>query len=327
MGSLENRIFVTGGAGFIGSHAVKRLLASGKKVTVFDNFSSGSLDRLGTCIADKNITIVKGDLLDQDSVKTAMADQDTVFHFASNPDIMKSMNDPRLDLDQGIIATYNLLNAMRLADVKRIVYASGSGVYGDFGNTPLEEDHGPMIPISMYGASKLACEGLICAFCHMFGLQSWIFRFANVVGDNQTHGVVFDFIRKLSKDPSVLNVLGDGSQSKSYIFVEDVLDAIFLAWKKSNKPINIFNVSTLDYITVREIARIVTEEMRLHRTKIVFGKGKRGWRGDIPVVRMRIDRISRLGWRPKFTSKEAMIKSTKSLLEEFQASLVNQKAT
>lgn len=311
------KIFVTGGAGFIGSTIVDKLLSDdSNSVTVIDNFVSGQDAFIEHHFKDKRFKLIKGDLLDLDLLKKSVKGYDIVYHFAANPDIARAMHETDLDLRLGVIATYNLLEAMRLNSVNKIVYTSGSGVYGDVGYVETPEDFGPLLPTSMYGASKLGAEGIISAFCYMFNMKSWIFRFANVVGKRQTHGVAFDFIKKLKEDPKQLLILGDGNQSKSYIHVFDVLDAISLVVENANATVNVYNVATGDYITVNEIADIVIKEMGLENVRYEYTGGSKGWKGDVPVVRFNLDKIYKLGWKAKYSSKEAVIKSVKEMLEK-----------
>lgn len=311
------RYFITGGAGFIGSNMVDRLLSqSANEVTVFDNFCSGQMSYIEHHLKDKRFRLIKGDLLDLSKVKAAVKGNDFVFHFAANPDIAKSMVETDLDLRLGIIATYNVMEAMRAVGVAKIAYSSGSGIYGDVGLTNCPENFGPLLPISMYGASKLAAEGIISAFCNMFNIQAWIFRFANVVGKRQTHGVGLDFIRKLRANPAKLEILGDGSQSKAYIHISDVIEAILFAVGKSRDGVNVFNIAADDYITVNEIAGIVTEQMGLKNVRFVYSGGKRGWKGDVPVVRFDISKIHKLGWTAKHNSKSAVTLSIQEMLKE-----------
>lgn len=310
------KYFITGGAGFIGSTMAGRLLSDqSNEVTIFDNFCSGKMDYIQPYINDKRFNLVKGDLLDLKAIKNAIKVHDFVFHFAANPDIAKSMIETDLDLRLGILATYNILEAMRVNNIKKIAYSSGSGVYGDVGLIETPESFGPLLPSSMYGASKLGAEGIISAFCHMFEMQSWIFRFANVVGKNQTHGVGYDFIRNLKNNPKKLVILGDGTQSKSYIQVNDVTDAMLFVINKTNQVVNVYNVATDDYITVNEIAEIVIDEMNLKNVQLEYTGGKRGWKGDVPVVRFNLDKIHKLGWKARYNSKDAIKSSIRDMLE------------
>lgn len=308
------KYFVTGGAGFIGSTIVDKLFEEkNSEVTVFDNFCSGQMLYIDHHLNNKNFKLIKGDLQNLQLVKESIKGHDFVYHFAANPDISKAMTETDLDLRLGIIATYNLVEAMRINNVKAIAYSSGSGVYGDVGLTETPEDFGPLIPASMYGACKLGSEAIISAFCHMFDMRSWVFRFANVVGKRQTHGVGYDFIRKLKEKPFELTILGNGTQSKSYIHVDDVLEAIFYVIKKTNGIVNIFNVATGDYITVNEIAEIVINEMGLKNIKFNYTGGDRGWKGDVPVVRFNLDKINKLDWKAKYNSKQAIQKSVREM--------------
>jgi UDP-glucose 4-epimerase len=310
------KYFITGGAGFIGSHMVDALLQRGEEVTVFDNLTSGKLDYISHHRTNKHFEFIKGDVGDLNRIKKAVAGHDFIFHFASNPDIARGMLETDLDLREGIILTYNILEAMRLNSIKKIIYSSGSGVYGETGIIPAAENYGPLLPISMYGASKMACEGLISAFCHLFDMQAWIFRFANIVGKRQTHGVGFDFIRRLRKDSTQLKILGDGKQSKSYIHVDDVISAMLFVLKRAGNRVNVFNVATDDYITVSEIAQIVVKEMGLENVKFVYTGGDRGWKGDVPFVRFDLSKIHSHRWKAKLSSIGAIRKSVQEMLKD-----------
>lgn len=317
------RVEVVGGAGFIGAHFVDRLLASDsvELVRVFDNFSSGREWHLTAHEDDPRLEVVKGDVADLDALVESMIGVETVIHLASNPDIARAVTEPAIDFDQGTLLTHHVVEAMRRAEVPRILYASGSGVYGDLGEIEAEECYGPLVPISTYGASKLAGESLIGSYCYMFDLIGVAFRFGNVVGPRQTHGVGFDFVRHLLAEPSELNILGDGSQSKSYIHVSDVIDAVLLAAKAAPRPFAVFNVATGDYITVREIAELAVRAVGLEpgSTKFSFKGGDRGWRGDVPVVRLNTDRIRALGWQNARTTRQALIDSLVGMLEDARA--------
>jgi len=303
-------IFVSGGAGFIGSHLTRRLLSSADtaRVVIYDNFSSGTRGHLQDVLGDKRLEIVEGDLKKLANVTAAMAGCDTVFHLAANPDIAKAVTQPDIDFWEGTYLAQNVLEAMRVNGVHRLLYMSGSGVYGENASVAFSENYGPCLPISTYGASKLACEALICAYCHMFDLTARAFRFANVVGPRQTHGVGYDFIRRLRDDPARLRILGDGSQSKSYIHVDDILEAIWAAHERCTARYDMFNVATNDYITVREIADLAVQVSGLEKSavKFEFTGGDRGWKGDVPVVRFDCAKIKSLGWKCRRTSAEAV---------------------
>ncbi len=295
--------FVAGGGGFIGSHMVRRLLRSPEaSVVVYDNFSSGRSWHLPE--GDQRLRIVRADLKELAALTKAMEGAAVVFHFASNPDIARAASEPDIDFWEGTYLTQNLLEAMRVAGVRRILYASGSGVYGDTGTTMVGEGYSPLEPISTYGASKLACEALLCAYGHMFELEGVAFRFANVVGPRQTHGVAYDFIRRLLRDPTRLEILGDGLQSKSYIHVDDVLNALLLVHDQGWQGFGVFNVATEDYVTVRQIADLVAERLDLKGVKYTFTGGTRGWKGDVPVVRFDTTKLRKRGWANQRTSVE-----------------------
>lgn len=314
------RVCIVGGAGFIGSHFVDRLLADEQTelVTVFDNFSSGRKWHLEAHRGDVRLRVIEGDVKDLSSLHAAVSGSRSVIHLASNPDIARAVSEPAVDFEEGTRLTHHVLEAMRLAGSGLILYASGSGVYGDLGVQEAAEDHGPLVPVSTYGASKLAGEGLIASYCHMFGFTGCAFRFGNVVGPRQTHGVGYDFIRRLREDPARLEILGDGRQSKSYIHVSDVIGAVLLAAGCAPKPFATFNVATGDYITVREIADLAVElsGLDLSATKYVFSGGDRGWRGDVPVVRLNTARIRNLGWTNSMGSEASLRASMTSMLDE-----------
>jgi len=304
------KTIITGGAGFIGSHLSRKLLdTTSDTIVVYDNFSSGKQEYIPE---DNRVTTVKGDIKDLSTLTNAMQGADRVFHLAANPDIAKATTQPDIDFWEGTYLGQNILEAMRQTNTKRIFYTSGSGVYGDHPETTFDENYGPCIPISTYGASKLAVEALIAAYTHMFGIKATIFRFANVVGPRQTHGVGYDFVAQLKKNPSKLKVLGDGSQSKSYIHISDILNAIWCTFDQTER-IDLFNVGTEDYITVAEIAEIAAC-LAGNNTSITFSEGSRGWKGDVPIIRFGCSKIKTLGWKNRLTSSEAIKSSIESML-------------
>ena len=321
--SQPRRVEVVGGAGFIGAHFVDRLLGDPavETVRVYDNFSSGREWHLAAHHDDSRLEVIRAEIGDLDALTDSMAGIETVIHLASNPDIARAATEPAVDFDQGTLLTHHVLEAMRRAGAGRILYASGSGVYGDLGEWEPDEDHGPLVPVSTYGASKLAGEALISSYCYMFDLVGVAFRFGNVVGPRQTHGVGFDFVRRLLAEPSELRILGDGSQSKSYVHVDDVIDAVLLAATAAPRPFAVFNVATGDYITVTEIADLAVEALGLEPgcTKFVYSGGDRGWRGDVPVVRLNTDRIRALGWTNARTSRQALADSLAAMLDDARA--------
>ncbi len=329
-GTIEGRRFIiVGGAGFIGSHFCDRLLgeAGAAGVTLYDNFSSGREWHYAHHRGDARLRIVRGEVEDTASLAAAMDGHDVVIHLASNPDIARAAREPTIDFSQGTALTSSVVEAMRTTSAKRILYASGSGIYGDLGTVEATENHGPLVPISTYGASKLAGEALIASYAFMFGLSGCVFRFGNVVGPRQTHGVGFDFARRLlaaqaaGEEPLVLRILGDGSQSKSYVYVEDVVEAVLTAHVRSDGPFAAYNVATGDYITVREIAALAVECVGIPPDRVTFAYtgGDRGWKGDVPVVRLDTRRIQGLGWTCRRSSLEALRASMSAMLPDLRA--------
>jgi UDP-glucose 4-epimerase len=316
--STAQSVFISGGAGFIGSHLAERLLgrAALERLVIFDNFSSGSEAHLARVRGDARVEVVRGDLKDKEAVIAAMRGSEVVFHLAANPDIAKAVTQPDIDFWEGTYLAQNVLEAMRVTGATRLLYTSGSGVYGENATVAFREDYGPCVPISTYGASKLGCEALIAAYVHMFGMTARAFRFANVVGPRQTHGVGYDFVRRLQADPARLRILGDGSQSKSYIHVGDILDAVLLADERCAARYDVFNVATGDYITVREIADLAREVCGAREAKYEFTGGDRGWKGDVPIVRFDCAKIQALGWCCRRTSAEAVRDAMAAMREE-----------
>jgi UDP-glucose 4-epimerase len=312
-----SRSFVAGGAGFIGSHLTRELLRRpDAEVVVFDNLTSGSVSRLQEALADPRLQLVQADLRESEQVVAAMRGADHVYLFAANPDIAAAVGDPGIDFWHGTYLTHNVIEAMRVNGVPRITYASGSGVYGDRGLQEVDEQFGPLIPVSTYGASKLACEAMLAAYAHMFGIDAAVFRFANVVGARQTHGVTYDFVRRLLADPAELRILGDGRQSKSYIHVSDVVAAMLTLTDRGWQGFEVYNAGTGDHMTVTEIADLVVARMGLRDVRYTYGGGLRGWRGDVPVVRFRSDKLAALGWRCRHSSIEALLDSIDANIAE-----------
>lgn len=310
----SKKSFVTGGAGFIGSHLVDRLIAEGNEVTIYDNLASGKVDWIKPHFDKDKFQFIEADLLDSDTLRRSMKGHDVVFHMAANPEARAGIEDTDLDLRQGTIATHNVLEAMRLNGITKVVFASSSTVYGETLVRPIPEDYGPLHPISLYGASKLACEGLITAFCHLFNMQAWIFRFANVVGARATHGVIFDFINKLGQNPRKLEILGDGNQEKPYISVDDCVDGMLYGFQHLGNQINVLNLGNASSTSVGQIARMLVEEMELVGVEFKYTGSNRGWPGDVPQVRFDTTRMEELGWKPKSASDEAVRKAIRDML-------------
>jgi len=300
------KAFVTGGAGFIGSHLVDRLISDGYKVTVFDNLSSGKKEFISHNMGNSCFSFVKADLLDKKVIGEEIRDHDVVFHIAANPDVRGGVDDPSM-AEKDIQATYNLLDAMRKTGVKKIVFSSSSVIYGETPAMPLPENYGPLLPISVYGAAKLAS----------FDLQGWMFRFANVVGIRGTHGVIVDFINKLKKNPCELEILGDGRQKKPYLYVTECVDGIMHGFMHADDQINLFNLGVDSATEVKRIGELVVEEMGLENVDFKYTGGKRGWRGDVPHFQFDISKIKKLGWKPCLSSDEAVKKAIKEILSSF----------
>jgi len=313
------KVFVTGGAGFVGSHMAERLVREGHTVTAYDNLSLGKREFLDELIAGGRCTLVVGDLLDKAKVCQAMAGHDLVIHLAANSDIFRGLQDTELDLQQGVIATFNTLEAIRASNIRRLIFSSSSVVYGEPTEIPTPEDYGPLLPISFYGASKLACEGLISSYGHNFGLQSWMYRFGNIVGTHATHGVILDFIRKLKASPRRLEVLGDGRQSKPYLHVGDCVDGMLFGFAHAKDPVNVFNLAVNDACDVTTIAQTVIAKMGLKGVEIAYTGGSRGWPGDVPRVGLSPEKLARLGWRASMTSRQAVERATEEIVAQESA--------
>jgi UDP-glucose 4-epimerase len=309
-------VLVTGGAGFIGSHLVDRLVKEGFNVRVIDNLSSGRLVNLTQYRNGSKVEVVMGDLKKMEDALKAVDGVDTVFHFAANPEVRVSTTNPEMHFNENVVATFNLLEAMRRRDVKELVFASSSSVYGEPEQIPVSED-APIRPVSVYGASKAACENLIHAYTKLYGIKAIILRYANVVGPRLRHGVVWDLINKLRKNPNELEILGDGKQVRSYIYIDDAIEATMIAWRKTNNNnYEVYNVGNEDWITVDEVADEVIKAMGLNNVKktrkpVLHGVG---WPGDVKKIALKIDKIKQLGFRPRLSSKDAVRLTVKSLL-------------
>lgn len=322
---LFKRFVLVGGAGFIGSHFVDALLnhKSSEKVTIVDNFSTGKAWHYASHQYDNRLSIIHADAKNSESLDKAIVGHDVVLHFASNSDISQAVTNPSIDFTEGICLTYHVLESARKTGVKRILYFSGSGVYGDVGDLECFEDQVSLQPVSPYGASKLAGEAFISSYCHMFGMSACVFRFGNVVGPRQTHGVGYDFIRKLLVNNVTLNILGNGMQSKSYIYVDDVVNAVLLANEKLTTSYEVYNVATGDYISVLDIAHLTVQCMGFsHKVDFQYTGGDRGWNGDVPIVRLNTDKIRSLGWRPTYNSAESIKASVLAMLEHVNKGLL-----
>jgi UDP-glucose 4-epimerase len=309
-----NRNFVTGGAGFIGSHLVDALMNKGDHVVCYDNLVSGKTENIQHHMGKKNFQFIRADLLNIKTLKEAMNGHGVIWHLGANTDIPTGNRVTDLDLNNCTVATRNVLEAMRSNNIDKILFASSACVYGDASPQPLSETFGPLVPINLYGAGKLACEGLISAYCHLFGIKAWMFRFANVVGDRMGHGVIHDFIEKLKGNPQELEILGDGNQEKPFFLVEECIDGMLCAFNNSKIRCDIYNLGCESFTLVTRLAQIVTEEMTLKHVTFKYTGGARGWPGDVPVLHFNVDKIKNLGWVAKYSSDEAVRMATRRLL-------------
>jgi UDP-glucose 4-epimerase len=299
------KYFVTGGAGFIGSNLVDRLLAEDNEVVVYDNFSTGMPDFIKFARKNKNFHLVTSDILNTEDLKMHMHGCDFVFHFAANADVRRGTEHPYKDLQQNTIGTSNVLEAMRHNGIKKIAFSSTGSVYGECSIIPTPENAPFPIQTSLYGASKVAGEGLIQAYCEGYDIQAWIFRFVSILGKRYSHGHIYDFVQQLEKHPEYLNVLGDGTQKKSYLNVKDCINAIFVAIDNSNEKINIFNLGTDEYIEVRGSINTIGYCLGVS-PKLMYSGGNKGWIGDNPLILLDCTKIRSLGWKPLYTIRESI---------------------
>ena len=317
---VQGLVLVTGGAGFIGSHIVDRLVEEGFRVRVVDNFSSGSLGSIRHHLGSGRVEVLGVDLKDPAKAEESVKGVDAVFHFAANPEVRVSTTNPEVHFNENVVATFNLLEAVRKGDVKELVFASSSSVYGEPEEVPVGED-APLRPVSVYGASKAACESLIQAYSKLYGIRAVVLRYANVVGPRLRHGVIYDFVNKLLRNPGELEILGDGTQARSYVHVSDAVEATMTAWRKSGQGFNVYNVASEDWITVNEVADIVAEAMGLQGVKRIYKPVLHGvgWPGDVKRIALKIERLKSLGWRPRLGSREAVAEAAKHVLSEVLA--------
>lgn len=311
--------FVSGGAGFIGSHLCERLLELGYKVKAFDSLLLGRRELLVECLKNPKFEFVEADLIDLERVKKEMNGFDVVFHLAANSDISQGAARTDVDMRNGTIATYNVLEAMRINSIKKIIFPSTSAIYGEASVKPTPESYGPLCPISFYGASKLACEAMVSAFSHNCGIQAWVFRFANIVGSHATHGAIYDFTHRLLKQPERLSVLGNGTQRKSYLHVSDCVNGILAGFEKAQGLFQCYNLASRGVSNVRFIAEEVAKQVAMKtgiNPKVEFGESDRGWVGDVPYTFLDGSLLETLGWRAKFDSDEAVRRAVSEVVSE-----------
>ncbi|MEM1510914.1 MAG: NAD-dependent epimerase/dehydratase family protein [Thermofilaceae archaeon] len=314
------KALVTGGAGFIGSHLVDRLTSKGLYVRVVDNFSSGRLENVKHHRSNLRVEVLKGDLKDSQVAEESVKGVDVVFHYAANPEVRVSTTNPEIHFNENIVVTFNILEAMRKNDVREIVFASSSSVYGEPEVIPVSED-APTRPVSVYGASKAACENLIHAYSKLYGIKALVLRYANVIGPRLRHGVVYDFIIKLRKNARELEILGDGTQVRSYIYVYDAIEATMVAYDNFKEPFDVYNVASEDWITVNEVAEAVTYAMGLRSVRYVYKPIMHGvgWLGDVKRIALDVRKLKELGWRPQMRSREAVSKAASDILHELKS--------
>ena len=327
LGENINKIFVTGGAGFIGSHLADILLSQQYEVTVYDNLSNGHLEYISHNLDLPNFNFIKGDIIDSEKLVNSLCGHDLVWHLAANSDIISGHENPRRDLNDSIIGTFNVVDAMRLNEIIPIIFSSSGAVYGDLcKEESTSEFAGPLLPVSNYAAGKIGSEAFLSAFCNLYGLRSWIFRFGNVVGSRMTHGVIFDFINNLKKNPKELLIRGDGKQEKNYFLVEECIEGMAFAYKNvkldDEKPCTILNLGTDSITKVIDIAKIIKSEMNLPNAKIKIEGKKLAWPGDQPKVHISVDEIQRIGWKAKLHSDQAVRTAVKRMLNKEDSFIV-----
>jgi UDP-glucose 4-epimerase len=315
------KYLVTGGAGFIGSTLVSMLTDSGKEVVIFDNLSKATMHKPFTWKRSSNCEFIHGDMLDSALLRKIVNTCDFVFHLAANPDVRVGSIDTQIDYEQNLLATYNLLEAMRISsNCKNMIFASSSTVYGEPASIPTPENYSPLVPISLYGASKLGCEALISGYCNMFEMRCNVIRLANIVGPNSTKGVVYDFFTKLAANPKRLDILGNGMQVKSYLYVSDCVNALIKLASEMKQPFEVFNAGSNDSLTVLDIVQIIIKELSLNNVKQIFHRSSdgRGWKGDVTNMLLDSSKLAAFGWVPRYDSREAVVLTVKQMLEEMK---------
>lgn len=315
----SSSILVTGGAGFIGSHLIDRLLSEGYRIRVIDNFSTGRWENLKHHNGNPRLEVIVGDLKDIDDCMRAVEGVKVVFHFAANPEVRVSTVNPALHFNENVATTFNLLEAMRKCKVRELVFASSSSVYGEPEQIPVNES-APIRPVSVYGACKAACENLIHAYSKLYDIKAIVLRYANVIGPRLRHGVIYDLLVKLTKNPRELEVLGDGTQTRSFVYIDDAIEATLIAWRKTSGNYAVYNVASEDWISINEVVKITVETLRLENIKIVYKPILHGvgWPGDVKKIALRIDKLKSLGFKPKYKSKEAVNLAVKVLNKELE---------
>ncbi|MFA5878849.1 MAG: NAD-dependent epimerase/dehydratase family protein [Candidatus Margulisiibacteriota bacterium] len=313
---MTKNILLVGGAGFIGSYVAEKLLEDNWQITIADNLLLGKSENINHLLVDNQVKFIKADFANFSEVEAIFKQGqfDVVYHLAANSDIQASAKDPKIDYNNTFLTTFNILECMKLFNVKKILFSSTSAIYGEKVGVNISEDIGPLFPISYYGGAKLASESFIASYAYMNDFTAWIFRFPNVIGGRLTHGVLFDFIKRLRENSYELYILGDGNQTKPYLYVKDLVKAMFLIWEQCSERINFFNIGAVDKTSVTEIANIITEEMGLKDVRYLYSGGNVGWKGDVPEFQYDLSKIFKLGWKPSYSSNEAVRVSVKEYL-------------
>ena len=311
------KTLVTGGAGFIGSHLADKLASLDNEVIIIDNFSSGSMDNIRHLLKNPNVTVKKLDLKDHNKVLEEVRDIDIIFHFAANPEVRVSTTHPRIHFQENIVTTFNILEAMRINNIGKLVFASSSSVYGEPENIPVDES-APIKPVSVYGASKAACENLIYTYTRLYNINAVILRYANVIGPRLRHGVIYDLLMKIKKDRSQLEVLGDGTQVRSYIYIEDAVEATLKTAEDMKQEYEVYNIASEDWITVNDIVEQIKKQLDLYNLKIIYKPVLHGvgWPGDVKKIALDITKIKKIGYKPKYKSIKAVENTIKSIVKE-----------
>jgi UDP-glucose 4-epimerase len=322
---MFKKALVTGGAGFIGSHLTERLLKEGYEVVIIDNFRNGKLENINHLLENPKLNVVEDDLKTPNRLHGAIHNCETIFHFAANPEVKVGETDPKIHFTENLLGTFNLLEAAKEEEtVKNFIFASTSTVYGEAEKLPTPENYGPLIPISTYGASKLGCEALITSYAHTFDFRALLLRFANIIGPRSTHGVIIDFINKIRNNQTALEILGDGTQTKSYLYIADCINAIIHATKnflRNTKRVEIYNIGSEDQIAVKKIAKIVATKMNVPRIELRFTggvDGGRGWKGDVKTMNLSTEKLQKTGWKAKYKSEKAVELATQEFLRGIQ---------
>jgi UDP-glucose 4-epimerase len=312
----NKNVLVFGGAGFIGSHLCEQLIRKGAAVTVFDNLQTGRTANLAKILKHPRFRFVEAEVRDRKKVNKTIPGHDIIFHFCDDSDIRSAAEHPDSYVEQNIMGLFYVLEAMRKNGIRSILFPSSTTVFGELTKPPASESYGPLMPLNLYGGAKLAAEGLISGWAHTYDFQAIVFRFVGIIGGRMDHGVVHDFVRKLQKDPSQLEILGDGSQKRSFVLVDDCVEAMLFAMAKVKKNYSLVHIGNVDDISIKKAAGVITDVMKLKRTRFSFTGGKVGWKGDVTSNFIRMETLMALGWKPRHSSREAVHEAASRLAQE-----------